>query len=62
MMPSLFVAWLTKVVVLHYGGVRLYSGTKPFFLGMVLGQYLSGGLWVVIDGFTGKQANYLFFW
>jgi hypothetical protein len=62
MMPSLFVAWLTKVAVLHYGGVRLYGRTKPFFLGMILGQYLSGGLWVVIDGLTGKQANYLFFW
>ncbi|MBI4531318.1 MAG: hypothetical protein HY709_07320 [Candidatus Latescibacteria bacterium] len=62
MMPSLFVAWLTKVAVLHYGGVRLYTRTKPFFLGMILGQYLSGGLWVVIDGFTGMQGNYLFFW
>jgi hypothetical protein len=62
MMPSLFVAWLTKVAVLYYGGVRLYTRTKPFFLGLILGQYLSGGLWVVIDGFTGMRGNYLFFW
>ena len=59
---SMFLAWIAKVATLHYGGVRLYNAVKPLFLGFILGQYLTGGLWLVIDGFTGKQANYLFFW
>lgn len=59
---SMFFAWIAKVATLHYGGVRLYSAVKPLFLGLILGQYLTGGLWLVIDGFMGKQANYLFFW
>jgi len=62
LMPSIFVAWLCKVLVLKYGGARWYRRTKPFFLGMILGQYASGGMWIVIDGFTGMQGNYLFFW
>jgi hypothetical protein len=61
-MASMFFAWIAKMATLHYGGVRLYDTVKPMFLGLIMGQYLSGGLWLVIDGLTGKQANYLFFW
>jgi hypothetical protein len=61
-MASMLFAWVAKIAALHYGGVRLYNATKPFFLGLILGQYLTGGVWLVIDGFTGMQANYLFFW
>jgi hypothetical protein len=59
---SMFFAWIAKTATLHYGGVRFYDTVKPMFLGLIMGQYLTGGLWLVIDGITGKQANYLFFW
>jgi hypothetical protein len=62
LMPSIFYAWVVKVIVLRYGGPKWYRRTRPFFLGMILGQYVSGGLWIVIDRFTGMQANYLFYW
>jgi len=62
LMPSIFLAWLVKAVVLHYGGVVSYRRTRPFFLGLILGHYVAGGLWIVIDGFTGMTANYLFYW
>ena len=61
-MASMFIAWVAKLTTLHYGGVRFYSTLKPLFMGMILGQYFTGGLWMIIDWFTGKQANYLFFW
>jgi hypothetical protein len=59
---SMFLAWIAKLATLHYGGVRLYAAVKPFFIGLIMGQYLTGGLWLVVDWFAGKQANYLFFW
>jgi hypothetical protein len=62
LMPSIFVAWLIKVVVLRIGGIQLYSRIRPFFLGLILGQYGAGGIWLAIDGFTGATGNYLFFW
>ena len=62
LMPSIFLAWAIKSVVLHYGGVVLYRKTRPFFLALILGHYVAGGLWIVIDGFTGMTANHLFYW
>ena len=62
LMASIFVAWLVKSVVLRFGGVTLYRRTRPFFLGLILGHYATGGLWCVIDGFTGITGNHLFFW
>ena len=62
LMPSIFIAWLVKTVVLRYGGVTLYRRVRPFFLGLILGHYAAGGLWCVIDGFTGMTGNYLFYW
>jgi len=61
-MISMFVAWALKSVILHYGGARLHRAAKPLFLGLILGQYLTGGMWLIIDGLMGMQANYLFYW
>jgi hypothetical protein len=38
---SLFLVWLTKLILLHYGGVKAYRGGKPFFYGLAVG-YVSG--------------------
>jgi hypothetical protein len=32
------LAWVTKVLVMRYGGVRLYRQSVPFFLGLIVGQ------------------------
>jgi hypothetical protein len=43
-MPML-IAWAIKVAILRYGGLRLYRQGIPFFLGLILGEYVAGGLW-----------------
>jgi len=57
---SIFLAWAVKVMVLRYGGGALYNKTRYFFLGLILGQYTASGVWIVVDLFTGKIGNSLF--
>jgi hypothetical protein len=54
---SIFLAWLVKVLVLHYMGANGYRATRWFFLGMILGQFVAGGVWTVVDGLTGMTGN-----
>ena len=56
---SAFLAWLIKGPVLRYGGVRLYRQIRPFFLGMILGQFAIYGIFWTIDSFTGMVGNHL---
>ncbi|MHB1459077.1 MAG: DUF6784 domain-containing protein, partial [Armatimonadota bacterium] len=45
---SMFVAWLVKLVLLRYGGLKLYRSAVPFFLGLVIGECVMGSLWTII--------------
>jgi hypothetical protein len=42
------VAWLLKVVILRYGGMRTYVFLRPLFLGLVLGEFGMAVLWTVV--------------
>lgn len=57
---SVFLAWLVKGVALKYGGPRLFLSLRPFFLGMILGQFVSAGTWIAIDYCTGMMDNMVF--
>ena len=54
---SVFLAWLLKTVILKYGGPALYMRTRPFFLGLILGQFVTAGVWYFIDYQTGTSGN-----
>jgi hypothetical protein len=41
------VAWLCKVFILRYGGMKIYAAARPFFLGMVLGEFTMAVLWTL---------------
>jgi hypothetical protein len=45
---SVFLGWLFKSLITRYGGVRLYVKAKPFFIGVILGQFATSGVWFVI--------------
>jgi hypothetical protein len=41
------IAWAAKTAILRYGGVRIYRQAVPFFLGLILGDYIVPTLWGV---------------
>jgi len=57
---SIFIVWLVKSIILRYGGANIYNKLKYFFLGLPLGLYTCAGVWFVIDLFTGKDGNQVF--
>lgn len=49
---SLLIAWVCKVSIVRYGGLRLYRKAVPFFLGLILGDFLVGGLFNLVGIFA----------
>jgi hypothetical protein len=57
---NVFLAWGIKSLVLRFGGARLYRSTRPFFMGIILGEAVCTGLWIAVDSFTGTVSNMFF--
>ncbi|MCX8082285.1 MAG: hypothetical protein N3D17_02650 [bacterium] len=57
---SIFIVWLVKSIIMRYGGVQVYDKAKYFFLGLPLGMYTCAGIWFIVDLFTGKTGNMVF--
>ena len=45
---DMFVAWVIKACVLRYGGLKLYRQALPLFLGLILGDFVTGSVWSII--------------
>jgi hypothetical protein len=45
--PTL-IGWFIKALTIRYGGMKLYRSLIPFFIGLILGDYVIGGLWALI--------------
>ena len=54
----IMIAWLLKSLVMKYGGVRQYLKLKPFFLGMILGEFSMAALWVAVSWATKLPTPY----
>ena len=50
---SCLIAWLLKTAIIRYGGMRLYIKARPWFLGMVLGEFGMAVVWALVAGVTG---------
>lgn len=53
---SFFVGWLLKLLVLRYGGAVYYKRFRPFFLGLILGEFVMGILWALLSGLFGMPS------
>ncbi len=45
---SVFLGWLAKALILRFFGLRAFRAAAPFFLGLVLGDYVVACVWSLI--------------
>ena len=57
---SIFSAWLIKVALVGFAGPRAYRGARYFFIGIIMGGFMAGGVWAVIDLITHSVNNQVF--
>ena len=62
---AIFVGWLVKVMVLKYGGAKLYVNARPAMMGVIVGEAVAAGFWLVMNiaissmGYTSKIVRIL---
>jgi hypothetical protein len=54
---SFFAGWLFNALCMRYGGVALFKKLRFVFIGLIIGDFLMGGIWAVIGLFS--DASYL---
>ncbi len=42
-----FLAWAAKAIIIRFGGMKAHNSAVPFFLGLILGDYIVGSLWSI---------------
>jgi len=44
----MFLAWICKWAVVHFGGMKLYARVRPLFLGLIFGEFTSAVFWTLL--------------
>ena len=47
-----FAGWLCNALCMRYGGVVLFRRLRLFFVGLIIGDFLMGGVWAVVGLFS----------
>jgi len=45
---AIFISWGIKSMILKHGGLKSYRKGVPFFMGLILGEFMIGGGWSII--------------
>lgn len=46
---SIFLGWLVKLIVVRLGGSAALTALTPLFIGLVVGESLAAGIWLLIN-------------
>jgi hypothetical protein len=58
---SIFLGWICKALVLKFGGRELYDRARYFFVGLIVGQFVTAGLWLIVDLLLGIKNHAIHF-
>ncbi|MGN6367365.1 MAG: DUF6785 family protein [Phycisphaerae bacterium] len=58
---SIFLGWGIKKLLLRYGGAGAFRRARPFFIGLIVGEMLAAGGWLVVGLITHGGIHYVIF-
>ena len=47
------IGWMIKALIIRYGGMKAYKNYIPFFIGLILGDYITGSCWALFGSLMG---------
>lgn len=53
---GIFLGWIAKALITRYGGAQLYRKALPFFVGLVMGEFTVGSLWLIFGSVAQMQV------
>lgn len=53
---AFLIGWISKAFILRYGGVRLFLRARPFFLGLILGEFAAAVFWTFLTAAFGLRS------
>jgi hypothetical protein len=56
---SFFVGWLCNHLTLRYGGVGLFNRVRFLFIGLIIGDFVMGGIWALVGLAVGSSYQVL---
>jgi hypothetical protein len=62
---SIFIGWLAQLLIVRFGGANLFQKLKPLFIGIIFGEALAAGVWLlvnailVMNGFESQPVKFL---
>ena len=56
---SIFIGWFIKMMILKFFGLKAYKRAVPFFLGLILGDYITSSAWSLLGTVTGISVYVL---
>ena len=56
---SFLVGWLSNSLCMRYGGVALFKKLRLFFIGLIIGDFLMGGVWAMVGLFGDASYSVL---
>ncbi len=57
----ILISFIIKFIILRHGGLRVHRRAIPFFLGIILGEFIIGGIWS-ITGVILERSIYSVIW
>ncbi len=57
---AFFISWVIKFILLRLGGLGTHRKAIPFFLGLILGDYVMGSIWAIVFPIIGIRGYKIF--